>query len=70
MQVVHTNEAEEADAPIRRTTETLGVSTETTTSSWLPNIVQSRLRRLIKESDSSYAEAVRFLLASVCMEFQ
>jgi len=47
-----TEQTKEADAPVRGTIETLGVTTETTTSSWPPDIIQSRLRRLIEESDS------------------
>ena len=50
-----TEQTKEADAPVRGTIETLGVTTETTTSSWPPDIVQSRLRRLIEESDSTHS---------------
>jgi ATP-dependent helicase/nuclease subunit A len=49
-----TEQTEKSDTPVRGTIETLGVTTETTTSSWPPDIVQSRLQRLISEPDSSH----------------
>lgn len=38
------------DAPVQGTIETLGVTAETTTSSWPSDIVQSRLQRLLTSS--------------------
>lgn len=50
-----TEQTKEANAPVHGTIETLGVTSETTTSSWPPDIVQSRLRRLIEESDYTHS---------------